>query len=56
MEFAKIDASVTLAPSKSGAPSDDDDTPVIREVEPCEEIVREVVELGLNQVSEDLLK
>jgi len=56
VEFAKIDAAVKFAPSKSGSPSDDDDTPVIREMDPCDEIVREVVELGLNQVSEDLLK
>ena len=56
VEFAKIEAEVELAPDKSGTPSDSDDTPVIREKEPCEEIVGQVVELGLNQISEDLLK
>jgi len=37
VEFAKIDASVKFAPTKSGPPSDDDDSFVIRTSDPCAE-------------------
>ena len=58
VEFARLDSTVKFAPAKSGAPEKDDGEPVIREKEDCPEksLVAEVVQLGMQSVSEDLLK
>ena len=68
IEFAKIESSVKFAPTKSGAPSDDDSSFVIRQPDDCPEteftaavknMVTDVIKEDdeeMQTVSEDLLK